>query len=134
MSRLAKLMARKDRCHGLEGQNASSLLKRELAKVNWSEAAFRSHFNSISSESGVAHLKALVEVRFNKKVTVRRGWFEDLADRVGDLMGLDNGINHGSGTFGRKGHNGVAICGPSTVLAGLVLRALLRRPSVWRLD
>ena len=62
MSRLAKIMGRRDGsgCFAGERINASLLLQRELAKVDWSEASFLNHMASMSPEGAAANQKGLV--------------------------------------------------------------------------
>ena len=59
-----------------------------------------------------------VQLKFTKKVTTRREWFEDLARNIANPMGIALALNRTPGHFGRKGHKGVALMGTSTAGVG----------------
>ena len=89
--RLSKILERVDRCTFGEQRNARNLHSRELARVEWSEFGLRSYRDSLNPSSDLAGVRACIEVRFTKKITTKRQWFESAA---GGLAALKRFCKH----------------------------------------
>ncbi len=78
-------------------------------RIRWSDAGLRAVCGALNAGTDASR-PSLVTLRFSKKVTSRRQWFEDLARAVASPMGVELAANRANGCFGRTGHNGVALC------------------------
>lgn len=81
--RLGKMFCRLDDTRNYPGERANALrvIQQMLDKLAWSEAGLRSVHEAL--EAGVdSEVPMLGTLKFIKRVTSRRQWFEDLADVV----------------------------------------------------
>ena len=93
-------------------------------RIRWSDAGLRAVCGALNAGTDASR-PSLVTLRFSKKVTSRRQWFEDLARAVASPMGVELAANRANGCFGRTGHNGVALCvtpAASVVAAVIMVR------------
>ena len=93
-------------------------------RIRWSDAGLRAVCGALNAGTDASR-PSLVTLRFSKKVTSRRQWFEDLARAVASPMGVELAANRANGCFGRTGHNGVALCG--TPAASVVAAVIMAR-------
>lgn len=112
LSRLCKMLERADdpANFAAERANARRLIGAALTRLEMSESGLRDVHGALDAGHDAAR-PTLATLRFTKKVTTRRSWFEDMASAVAAPMGVAVAANCAKGCLGKTGHNGVSPCG-----------------------